>query len=461
MDSPGAPGVATMSTRSRRPRLASRKSLGERLRSMEKEIAQLSFLVEASKLLNSSLELDRLLEVIVDLAVRGSGCQRGTLYLVDPVRKELWSKVAQGLEKVEIRLPMGHGIAGHVAETGDVVCIADAYGDPRFNRDVDRAYGFRTENLLTVPMKNKLGAIIGVLQVLNKERGPFGDDDVVFLEVLQTHAAIAIENALLYKEALEKKRIERELDLAAEIQRKLLPASAPVIAGLEIAAHSEPCRQVGGDYFDFLAREGGLLGICIADVSGKGIPASLLMATLRASLRAQAENEGSAAEVMRKVNVALFKSSKPSQFASCFYCEVDPDLAALTYVNAGHLPPFHLKPNGDVRLLTGGGLLLGLRETSCYEEVRVELDPGDAIAFYTDGVTDARSPQGLDYGEERLRDLVAAAAAGGSEEALARIMSSVADFEQDAPRTDDLTVVMLRRLTSSQRRMDHLTVAGR
>ena len=246
---------------------------------LKKEIAQLTFLVEASKLLNSSLELEPLLEIIVDLAIKGTGSQRGTLYILEAAKGELWSKVAQGPEKVEIRLPVGSGIAGKVAETGEVIRIEDAYQDSRFNPEVDRNSGFRTHGILTVPMHNKQGAIIGVLQVLNKSAGNFTDEDVSFLEVLQTHAAIAIENALLFKEALEKKRIDRELDLAADIQRNLLPSNPPRVAGLELAALSEPCRQVGGDYFDFVVRDEDRFGICVADISGKGIPASLLMAT--------------------------------------------------------------------------------------------------------------------------------------------------------------------------------------
>lgn len=427
-------------------KVARRKSgLGARLAAMEKEIAQLSFLVEASKLLNSSLELDRLLEIIVDLAVQGSGTERGTLYILDPQKDELWSKVAQGPDMVEIRLPVGFGIAGTVAKTGEFIRIADAYEDPRFNREVDRISGFRTRNLLTVPMRNKLGAIIGVLQVLNKTAGPFADDDVSFLQVLQTHAAIAIENALLFKEALEKKRLDRELDLAAEIQRRLLPSSSPEASGLQIAAVSEPCRQVGGDYYDFLVRDGGRLGICIADVSGKGIPASLLMATLRASLRAQAENPCGVGEVVRKVNVALFKSSKANQFASCFYGEVSPDRSTLTYVNAGHLPPLQVKASGEVKQLLGGGTLLGLRERTPYEEVTVPLEPGDRIALYTDGVTDAASPAGSDYGEDRVRARVAEGRSLPVGEALEKLMADVVGFEQGAPRTDDLTVILIER----------------
>lgn len=414
---------------------------------MEKEIAQLSFLVEASKLLNSSLELDALLEIIVDLAVRGTATERGTLYIIDPVSRHLWSKVAQGPEKVEIRLPIGTGIAGTVAETGEVIRIQDAYADTRFNREVDRLSGFRTRNLLTVPMRNKQGLIIGVLQVLNKSTGAFADEDISFLEVLQTHAAIAIENALLFKEALEKKRLDRELDLAAEIQRKLLPSAAPVLPGLQVAALSEPCRSVGGDYYDFLTRDGERIGICIADVSGKGIPASLLMATLRASLRAQAESGASVADVVRKVNIALYKSSKPNQFASFFYGEVSKDRTQMTYVNAGHLPPIHVKSTGSVGALTGGGPLLGLREASSYEEVTVPIAHGDTIALYTDGVTDARSPDGEEFGEDRLRAHVALAATSPEvpAESLKTLMGSVVAFEGGAPRTDDLTVILLRR----------------
>ncbi len=421
------------------------KQLAATLKQLKKEIAKLNFLVDASKLLNSSLDLGRLLEVIVDLASRGTGSERGTLYILDPARNELWSKVAQGPEMVEIRLPVGQGIAGCVAATGEVIRIDDAYADDRFDRNVDRLSGFRTRNILTVPMKNKQEAIIGVLQVLNKEGGAFLDEDVSFLEVLQTHAAIAIENALLFKEALEKKRLDRELELAADIQRRLLPESPPELPGIKIAAFSEPCRHVGGDYYDFLGRKGNRVGICIADVSGKGIPASLLMATLRASLHAQVEGEASVLDIVVKVNRALHRSSRPNQFATCFYGELDPVTGVFNYVNAGHLPPVRRGRDGSISMLKGGGTLLGLSDATRYEQVAVTLDPGDVVFFYTDGVTDAESPDREDFGETRLMDLIRTTRDLSPDEALQAVINAVKAFEAGAPRTDDLTAIILAR----------------
>ncbi|MBI5464264.1 MAG: cyclic nucleotide-binding domain-containing protein [Ignavibacteriales bacterium] len=183
------------------------KKLEEEHSALETRFVKLNRLIEASKIINSTLDLDKLLGLILDAAATSIEADRGTLYLVDPFKQELWSKVLQGSNMVEIRLPMGKGIAGFVAQTGEVINIPDAYNDPRFNPDVDKRTGYRTHNMLCMPMKNKDGKIIGVFQLLNKRDGVFGTDDEQFIDALSAHASVAIENARMAQEMVQNERL--------------------------------------------------------------------------------------------------------------------------------------------------------------------------------------------------------------------------------------------------------------
>ena len=185
--------------------------------------SKLHFLMEATKALASTLDLGELLGRILEVAKTQAGAERGTLFLVDEKTDEIWSLIAHGMEQREIRLPLGRGIAGHVARSGEILNIPDAYADPRFDREVDARTGYRTRNILCLPIRNKRGKIIAALQLLNKQTGSFTYEDVDFLLTLSDHMALALENAQLHRDLLEKERLEREMALARDIQRSLLP----------------------------------------------------------------------------------------------------------------------------------------------------------------------------------------------------------------------------------------------
>jgi len=251
----------------------------------EKEIGRLKLVIEAAKALNSTLDLDKLLGVILETALGLVDGDRGTVYLLDAEKKELWSRVLKGGERIEIRMPMGSGIAGYVAATGDTLNIPDAYFDTRFNPEIDRVTGYRTRSILCMPMKNRAGMIAGVFQILNKRTGIFTADDESVLDALSVHAAIAVENARLYEQERQKIAMEKDLQAAREVQMTLIPKRVPEVAGYRFAAVTIPAREVGGDLYDFTAKEPGQLAVCLGDVSGKGLAASLLMANVQATLR--------------------------------------------------------------------------------------------------------------------------------------------------------------------------------
>jgi K+-sensing histidine kinase KdpD len=183
------------------------KRLEEQRQSIEMRFNKIQRLIEASKIINSTLDLDKLLGLILDSAAQSIEADRGTLYLVDDIKKELWSKVLQGTDMVEIRLPVGKGLSGYVAETGETIIIPDTYADPRFNPEIDKRTGYRTRNMLCMPMKNKDGKIIGVFQLLNKKQGCFDNDDISFIDALSAHASVAIENARMAQEMVANERL--------------------------------------------------------------------------------------------------------------------------------------------------------------------------------------------------------------------------------------------------------------
>jgi K+-sensing histidine kinase KdpD len=193
------------------------KRLEEQRKAIELRFSKLQRLIEASKIINSTLDLDELLELILNAATKSIDADRGTLYLVDEIKKELWSKVHQGTDMVEIRLPVGKGLAGFVAETGETINIPDTYADPRFNPDIDKRTGYRTRNMLCIPMKNKDGKIIGVFQLINKSQGSFDDEDTGFIDAFSAHASVAIENAHMAQEMVANERLSAVGKMASVI----------------------------------------------------------------------------------------------------------------------------------------------------------------------------------------------------------------------------------------------------
>jgi sigma-B regulation protein RsbU (phosphoserine phosphatase) len=411
----------------------------------QKELSRLRLVVEAAKVLNSTLELDRLLGVILETALGLVDGDRGTVYLVNEQRKELWSCVFKGEERVEIRMPTGSGIAGYVAATGETLNIPDAYFDTRFNPDIDRVTGYRTRSILCMPMKNRSGRIVGVFQILNKRSGTFTSDDESILDALSVHAAIAVENARLYEQERQKIALEKDLQAARDVQMTLIPKKVPELPGYRFAAVTIPAREVGGDLYDFTAKEPGRLAICLGDVSGKGLAASLLMANVQAILRDQAFTAARASECVRRSNMLLFQNTGIEKFVTLFYALLDPARGTLTCCNAGHEQPFLVRGGGEISRLTAGGTLLGIMEDYPYAEETVNLQRGDVVLIFSDGVTEAMNASGEQLGEGPIVSVLQRQCAGDPEELKEALVAAVRTHAGGAPQADDITIVVIKR----------------
>jgi serine phosphatase RsbU (regulator of sigma subunit) len=376
---------------------------------------ELSSIVEATKKLNSTLDLGELISIILQIATRQTGAERGTVFLVDRERNEIWSLVGLGLEQQVIRLPAERGIAGWVAREGSAVCLEDAYGDPRFEPDIDRKLGFRTRQLLCLPIRNEAGDIIGVLQLLNKAEG-FSDEDEAFLDALSAHVALALEKAQLHRERVEKEKMERDLALAREIQSGFLPEAPPAFPGLQIAVSHRASQMVGGDYYDFLPvnvdGKDALL-LVVADVEGKGAASALVMANVQATLHALADHIETLEKLPATINQKILAGARSSmaqgrvtKYLSMFLALVESGGRSCLYVNAGHVPPAVIRADGNVEWLNTGGMIVGILPDVEFECGTVAFAPGDTLVACTDGITEAMDATGAEFSRHRLAELV-------------------------------------------------------
>ncbi|HYL91661.1 MAG TPA: GAF domain-containing protein, partial [Alphaproteobacteria bacterium] len=301
----------------------------------DRRINQLSLMFEATRMLNSTLDLAELLELILKIASTELKADRGSVFLVDQKRNELWSIVASGLDRQEIRVPIGGGVAGRVASTGEVVNVNDAYTLSYFDPSFDLRFNYKTKSLLCVPIRHQVGGIVGVIQLLNAESGSFSAEDVAFLIELSGHIAMALENVRLHRDSIDKHLLERELSLARGIQRKLLPNAPPIVPGYEIAALRDFCYDVAGDYYDFLNLGPQSLLIVCAEVEGRGIASALLMAKLQATLQALVINLHSLEVLALSLNELLYQDTHAGKQLSLFMGLVDTRRNVLHYINAG------------------------------------------------------------------------------------------------------------------------------
>jgi sigma-B regulation protein RsbU (phosphoserine phosphatase) len=416
------------------------------LQESRKAITQLQFIVEASQVLNSTLDLAELLDLILKLARREIGADRGTVYVVDQEHRQIWTILAQGLEQTEIRLNFGQGVAGLVAETGKTLIVDDAYAFERFDRSFDDKTGYRTRSILCLPIRNRTGGIAGILQLFNKFSGPFTREDEEFLNTMSLHMALALENARLHREMVEKKRLERELQLARAIQRNLLPEAPPVLKGFDIAVSNEPCFEVGGDYYDFLTLGPNTLLLVVADVEGKGVSSAMVMSNLQATLRALVMHLHSLEVITLSLNEMILADTRSGKFLSCFLGLVDTARGGLHYINAGHVPPLVLRKNGDTVSLEAGGMPIGLFPSVEYERGSVKLEPGDVLICCTDGIGEAANTDSDEFGAERLASTARKYQHLSASEMCENVVREVDEFSRGGPHIDDKVLMVVKVL---------------
>jgi len=413
---------------------------------MKSEHKEYSILSEVSKALIFHIPLDELLNHVMELINQNLPMDRGMLMLREGNPPQLIPKVIRinnkSLEKRKIQV--SQSIVNMAINKHSSILIRDAQADTRFKAQ-QSIISSNIHSAMCVPLWNNK-EIIGIvyadrITLLDQ----FSDEDLKLLTLLSNLAAVKIENAKLFEQAIEKEKMEKELALAAQIQKDFLPKENPEFDNYEIAGSNIPCYQVGGDYYDFIIIEPKRLGIIIADVSGKGVGASLFMASLRAGLHSDINPKYKLDEMAAKLNDFVHRSSSPNQFITFFFGELDNESGELSYVNAGHNPPVVLDSKGNISRLESSGLCLGMFPSTTYELNKLDLNPGDVAVLFTDGITESRNKKEEEFEEKKLIEIIKKHSKVSAQKLLETIQDEVDKFTSGVDQMDDMTLIVIKR----------------
>jgi sigma-B regulation protein RsbU (phosphoserine phosphatase) len=418
-------------------------------------VDKLRMLLDITKKISRSLDLDEVMNLVMDTLDSLIPYDAAGIYLVkcsQPVPE--WdgkfddtcvfqTQVVRGYDiddLQELGLKMGEGLIGLVAVSGKPFISPDVRKEPRYINA--RA---RTRSEMVAPIISN-EEVIGVFDLESDELNAYAKDDLEVLGLLASQVAIIIEKVMLHEQLIEKQRLETQLEVARQVQLELLPSRDPQLEGFDISAYNFPTEEVSGDYYDWVRIYDDQIGIVIADVSGKGVPAALLMAFLRASLRA-ATHIGYAPHIsMSKVNYLLWESIERNQFVTAFYGILDSANRTLAYCNAGHNPPFLMEADGKVHFEERGGVPLGMFRDTRYYEYFATIEPGQLLVLYTDGVTEATNRALEEYGRDRLVEAVRQCRHLGAREMIDYVHRDVLNWTEGLGATDDVTFFIIKAL---------------
>jgi sigma-B regulation protein RsbU (phosphoserine phosphatase) len=410
-------------------------------------------LLDITQKISRSLDLQEVLNLVMDTLDSLIPYDAAGIFLIECGDKELVpegeepcqfkAEAVRGYdiqELYDLHLKLGEGFLGSVALSGRPIISNDVRSDPVYVNARDRT---RSEMVAPIISNDE---VIGCFDLESDELNAYSDDDLEVLMLLASQVAIIIEKVMLHEQLIEKKRLEGQLEVARQVQLELLPAHDPLLAGFDISGYNFPTEEVSGDYYDWVRVYDDQIGIVIADVSGKGVPAAILMAFLRARLRAASHIGYSAHISMAKVNYLLWESIERNQFVTAFYGILDATTRTLSYSNAGHNPPVLIKANGETRFLDPGEQPLGMFQGTRYHEYHVVFEPGDVFVLYTDGATEAESPDGEEFGRDRLAEAVKESLDKPAREMIAGIQMAVLEWTASVGANDDVTFFVIKAL---------------
>ncbi len=399
--------------------------------------ALISALLEAGRELAGRRTLPELFQLVLDLTLKSVAARRGVVLTLE--NDELVPGAALGDE-----FQISSTVRDRVLQKRESLLIADLHLDESL-KDSRTLLGQKVRSLMAVPLQTR-DKVIGLIYVDSPEEiGVFNSDDLGLLTVLANIAAARIENARLLDVEEKERLLRQELEQAAEIQRSLFPKQTPAVRGIELCGASIPCRAVGGDFYDYLPLPDGRLGILIGDVAGKGLPAALLMSGLLARAQVLAGFSSSPVEIITRLNRIFSASCPGNRFVTLFLLALNPATGSFSYCNAGHNPPYLVHRSGASEMLTAGGPVVGIFGGLSYSEGTGRLDPGDVILLFSDGVSEAQSPDGSEFGENTLLKLVRQHRSESGTAIITAIRQAVEEFQAGAPAHDDSTLVAVRR----------------
>jgi sigma-B regulation protein RsbU (phosphoserine phosphatase) len=402
--------------------------------------AQVSALILAGNELAGHRALPKLFPFILDLAIQAVKADRGVLLTLEDGELVVRANKGEGFR-------ISTAVRDRVLNSGSSVLVRDTSIDDAF-RERRSIVEQNIRTLMAVPLQTR-EQIIGIIYVdspsLLRE---FTKDDLSVLTVMANVAAIRIEQTRYAEIEQARQLLARDLEQAAEIQKSFLPGVAPTVRGLDLGGHNAACRTVGGDYYDFFTYEQSRVAMVLGDVSGKGMPASLLMMGLQARVQVLIEEPKNLAEVMTKLNRITSANCPSNRFISLFFCILDGDTGELIFCNAGHNPPLIIRANGEWEQIHGGGPVIGILPSVEYKEYRMKLEEGDTLVIYSDGVTEAADLNSEEFEVERLAEAVVKSRHLPARTIVAEVNRAVAEFTGAAPQSDDITLIVARRVAA-------------
>ena len=420
--------------------------LQEENKKLRLAVEELSVLNEIATAITSTQSIDKIVDLIVRKCVKHIKVEQGVVMLLD--EKDTQNPFHTMIRKQDsssnlLPFRLDTQLSGWMLMNKAPLLINDFQSDKRFStvKDVE----FPIKSLLSVPMQMK-GKMIGLVTVFNKHgAGGFTINDQRLLGIIAAQSAHVVENARLYQNEQDLIKLQEEMRLAYEIQVDLLPKAQPKVPGYSIAGKSIPAKDVGGDYFDFIDLEENRFTFCLGDITGKGMPAAILMANLQASLRGQAISGKPCKQCVEFTSDLLFYNTAPNKFATLFYAVLDKSKDEITYCNAGHNNPILISENNEISRPDVGGLIVGIAPSVKYEEAKLKLKKNDLLVIFSDGITEAMNKDEEEFEESRLLELIKNNKNKKSEELIEIIFKEVNSFAKGQPQSDDMTMVVLRK----------------
>jgi len=426
-------------------------SVQESIANLKFFVERLNFLHKASQKISEKKPLSRLLNEILEESKVVMDAEASSLMLYDPADKHLYFRVATGSKGDAVKrrtVKLGEGIAGWVAKHKQPLLIDDCYRDKRFDARHDEKSHYTTRNMICVPMMHK-NKLLGIMQAINKKNNnTFTRQDLYIFETLASQCAIAIENARLIDAQIQTEALERELETALTIQQNLLPQQLPEYNDLDVAAQLIPAKNVGGDYYNIMRLNDNESLFLVADVSGKGIPAALIVSTIYSCIQTflTLEECFDFKRFVKSLNKVLIDSTTLDKFATCWIGLYNHSTRRLTSMNAGHNPPYLFRNGNNLpEILETGGIFLGCMDIP-FENESIQLKKGDIIVFFSDGITEAWNRKQEEYGEERLIRIVTERVQQSARDILNAVLVDVKRHAGRASQSDDLTCGVIKVL---------------
>ena len=421
-------------------------SLLEENKRLRNAIAELSILNDIATTINSTQPVEQIVDLIVKKCVKHLNVEQGAIMLLDEKDKEkpLQTMIREQQSSLDL-LPYRFDaqLTGWMLKNQEPLLVNNLKEDERFKDLIDKTTPI--ESFLSVPLRVK-NKMVGVLTVFNKRSNEkFSSTDQKLLSIIASQSAQIIENARLLEEERNLRMMQEEMRVAKETQINLLPKEFPIINGYQIAAKTIPAKEVGGDYYDLIQIDDNRFAFCLGDVSGKGMPAAMLMSNLQATLRSHTVAKNLCKDIISVSNQLLYNSTEPTKFATLFYGIINLKSNDIVFCNAGHNNPLLFTDNQKIVELITGGIMLGCLPDSDFEDEKISVKKNDVIVIYSDGISEAMNESEEEYGEERLTELISNHLEDSPDKIIENILSDVNVFVGKASQWDDMTLMIIKR----------------